>query len=214
MTNTTFIALTIGALFQPQFEALIPILKSNKIEKELNKESKENKLLGIKTESSRKRILTDIRRRVKYAPVDFWDFYSEANDSQKRIMLFYLILKAYPIALDLQFEVVIAKWKKMERKIDKFDLQMRMEELASSNETMEGWSETTKSNTTSNFLRSLEEAGLMKQSEITKPTEQPVTFWKYFIQIGESWFLEACLLSKTERAVSYTHLTLPTILRV
>src|SRR5665811_866278 len=161
MTNTTFIALTIGALFQPQFEALIPILKSNKIEKELNKESKENKLLGIKTESSRKRILTDIRRRVKYAPVDFWDFYSEANDSQKRIMLFYLILKAYPIALDLQFEVVIAKWKKMERKIDKFDLQMRMEELASSNETMEGWSETTKSNTTSNFLRSLEEAGLM-----------------------------------------------------
>lgn len=199
MTTQSFIALTIGALFQPEFEVLLPILRSEEVEQELFKESKENKLLGIKTESSRKRILTDIRRRIKYCPLGFWDFYAKANDSQKKLMLFYLILKAYPIALDIQIEVVMMKWKKMERKLDKFDIQMRLVELASSNDTVGGWSETTKSNIALNFLRSLKESGLMKKSELIKPNEQPPEFWRYFIQIGESWFLGASLLSKSER---------------
>lgn len=199
MSEKTYIALTIGALFQREFEAIIPILISDNTEKELIREFKENRVLGIKTESARERIITDLRRRTKFAPSGFWNFYSSCNQPQKKLALFFLLLNAYPVALDLQVEVVIAKWKRMEKKLDNFDLQMRLDVLATIEEKVGAWSETTKKNVFRNFLRSLKEAGLLVNGELVKPQEHPVSFWKYFIEIGESWFLEACLLSKSER---------------
>lgn len=199
MPEKTYIALTIGALFQREFEAIIPIFTSKDPQKELIKEFKENKYLGIKTESARERLLTDLRRRTKFAPEGFWEFYIACSDSQRKLALFYLLLNAYPVALDLQLEVVVEKWKKLEKKLVSFDLKMRLDELSTSVVQVGNWSETTKKNVTKNFLRSLKDAGLLIDREITKPTPQPETFWQYFISVGEQWFLEACLLSKTER---------------
>ncbi len=199
MTEKTYIALTIGALFQREFEAIIPILTSGDPQKELVKEFKENKYLGIKTESARERLLTDLRRRTKFAPDGFWEFYLSCTDSQRKLALFFLLLNAYPVALDLQMEVVVGKWKKLEKKLVSFDLQMRLDELSTSVPQVDNWSVTTKKNITSNFLKSLKDAGLLINGEINKPNLQPESFWNYFISIGEHWFLEACLLSKTER---------------
>ena len=199
MTEKTYIALTIGALFQREFEAILPILTSENPQKELVKEFKENKYLGIKTESARERLLTDLRRRTRFAPDGFWNFYLTCTDSQRKLALFFLLLNAYPVALDLQLEVVVEKWKKLEKKLVAFDLHMRLDELSTSVQQVGNWSVTTKKNVTSNFLRSLKDAGLLIKGEINRPSAQPDSFWKYFISIGESWFLEACLLSKTER---------------
>ncbi len=199
MPEKTYIALTIGALFQREFEAILPILTSEDPQKELVKEFKENKYLGIKTESARERLLTDLRRRTKFAPDGFWKFYLTCTESQKKLALFFLLLNAYPVALELQLEVVVEKWKKLEKKLDAFDLHMRLDELSTSIQQVGNWSDTTKKNVTKNFLRSLKDAGLLINREINKPRPQPESFWHYFISIGESWFLEACLLSKTER---------------
>lgn len=199
MKLKNYTALTTGALYLSEFDAIMPILQSNESHKELTRELKENRFLGIKTESSRKRIISDLRRRIKFAPVDFWDFYFAGSPLQKQLSLFFLLLIAYPVAMDLQLEVVVSKWKKLEKKINFFDLEMRLNELASSVSEVGGWSERTKKNVTTNFLKSLKEANLLVNGELTKPGFQPDEFWNYFITIGESWFLEACLLSKQER---------------
>lgn len=172
---------------------------SDNPEKELIREFKENRLLGIKTESARERILTDMRRRTKFAPRRFWNFYTACNQNQKKLALLFLLLNAYPIALELQIEVVVEKWKKREKKLDTFDLNMHLDELSTTIEKVGSWSARTKKNVSTNFLKSLKEAGLLISGELSPPPDQPATFWKYFIEIGEPWFLEACLLSKNER---------------
>jgi len=199
MTNTSFIAFTSGALLRHEFDRLLPILKQEDSDSELTKEVKENNLFGVKTESARQRILTEIKRRLKVLPTDFWDFYERSDSSHRNLLLFFVVLKAYPLALDFHFEVVLAKWKRMEKNLDKFDLKMRMDELSSSNESIDSWSESTKEKVLTVFIRMIKESGLLKGMEITRPQDTSSPFWKYFIQIGESWFLEACLLSKTER---------------
>jgi hypothetical protein len=45
----------------------------------------------------------------------------------------------------------------------------------------------------------LREVEILKNKRIGKLPDQPDWFWKYFLEIGEGWFLEACLLSKIER---------------
>jgi len=199
MTNKPFIAFTSGALLRHEFDRLLPILLLEDSDSELTKEVKENNLFGVKTESARQRILTEIKRRLKVLPNGFWDFYEKADSFHRNLLLFFVVLKAYPLALDFHFEVVLAKWKRLDKKLDKFDLKMRMDELSSGNPSIDSWSESTKEKVLTVFLRMCKESGLLKNNEITKPLEQHLVFWRYFIEIDEPWFLEACLLSKIER---------------
>ena len=199
MKSTKYIAITSGALLFNEFEKLLPILNQENREELLSNESKENQLMGVKTESARKRIVTEIKRRISNLPSDFWDFYSNSNFYQRRILLFFIVLKNYEITKDFQFEVVLQKWKRLETQLDTFDLKMRMDELSSKNQELESWSDSTQLKTITVFLRCLREVEILKNKRITKLPDQPDWFWQYFINLGEAWFLEACLLSKTER---------------
>lgn len=199
MKRSKYIAITSGSLFINEFEKLLPILTGEKQNELLLNESKENRLMRVKTESARKRIVTEIKRRISNLPADFWSFYSNCSFEQRRILLFFIVLKNYEITKDLQFEVILQKWKRLDTHLDTFDLKMRMDELASKNEEIASWSDSTQLKVTTVFLRCLREVEFLKKGKLIKPSEQPSWFWEFFVQIGEPWFLEACLLSKTER---------------
>lgn len=199
MKSPKYIAITSGSLLFNEFEQLLPILSQQGIHEALLQESKENRLMKVKTEAARKRIITEIKRRIALLPSDFWSFYSGCDFDQRRILLFFIVLRNYEVTKDFQFDVVLQKWKRLETSLDTMDLKMRMDELASKNEEIENWSESTQLKVVTVFLRCLREAGFLKNGKLTKPTDQPSWFWNYFYQIGEAWFLEACLLSKTER---------------
>lgn len=199
MKKPKYIAITSGALLINEFEQLLPILLSPQPNQALTMESKENRLMKVKTESARKRIITEIKRRISHLPHGFWDFYATCDFDQRRLLLFFIVLKSYAITKDFQFEVVLAKWKRLETLLDAFDLKMRLDELGSKSEEIAHWSESTQQKVLTVFLRCLREAGFLNKNKLEKPTEQPSWFWDYFRQKEESWFLEACLLSKTER---------------
>lgn len=199
MKSPKYIAITSGALLINEFEQLLPILSQPGIQEALLIESKENRLMKVKTEAARKRIITEIKRRIAFLPENFWSFYSGCDFDQRRILLFFIVLRNYEVTKDFQFEVVLQKWKRMETSLDSLDLKMKMDELASKNEEIGSWSESTQIKVVTVFLRCLREAGFLKSGKLTKLEEQPSWFWNYFNQIQEAWFLEACLLSKTER---------------
>lgn len=199
MKSPKYIAITSGALLFNEFEKLLPILTEVNRDELLMTESKENHLMGVKTESARRRIVTEIKRRVSNLPTDFWNFYTNCNFYQRRILLFFIVLKNYEITKDFQFEVILQKWKRLDTHLDTFDLKMKIDELSSKNEEIASWSDSTQQKVTTVFLRCLRESDFLKKGTITKLSEQPIWFWKYFNQIKESWFLEACLLSKKER---------------
>ena len=199
MKSPKYIAITSGALLLNEFEQLLPILAGKDLERDLLKESKENLLMKVKTESARSRIITEIKRRNNFLPNGFWDFYQTASIDQRRILLFFIVLKSYLIAKDFQLEVILGKWKRLETQFDLFDLQMRLDVLASKSEEIDDWSASTRLKVITVFIRCLREAGFLVNKKLRKLPEQSPAFWKYFIQIGEPWFLEACLLSKPER---------------
>lgn len=199
MKSPKYIAITSGALLLNEFEQLMPILAGNNLEADLLRESKENFLMKVKTESARSRIITEIKRRINFLPNGFWVFYQSASFDQRRILLFFIVLKSYLIAKDFQLEVVLGKWKRLEHQINSFDLQMRLDVLASKNEEIDQWSDSTRLKVITVFIRCLRETGFLVNKKLKKLPEQSPAFWKYFVEIGEPWFLEACLLSKPER---------------
>lgn len=190
---------TAGALLYNEFLSLLSILKKPDYVLHLNKEKEDNKLLKINTESARIRVITEIKKRVRSVQIEFWDFLSNQPEHQQRLALYYLILKAHPLAFDFHFEVVMKRWKSMQFELEKIDIKMRLDEISSSAEEVDSWSESTKTKTITQFIRILREAGLMKKNKLINPKIFDNSFWQYFIQIGDVWFLEACFLTKSER---------------
>ena len=192
-------AFTAGALLYSEINAVLSLLKQENFVLLLDQESKENILLRIKTEAARTRVVTELKRRVRVVDLSFWHFYEERQENEQKLALLFVILEAYPLAYDFHFEVVLKKWRSLDYNLERFDLQMRMDEIESQDEEVAQWTDSTKTKLLTNYLRMLREAGLLGRTRLRKPENIDSSFWEYFVAAGAPWFLEACFLSKTER---------------
>lgn len=174
------------------------IIMAENFEELIDAEVKNNSFLGIKTEAGRKRVTQEIRKRHENASKEFWSMFFNSEEIEQRLALLYLCLKTYPLVMDFHVEVVLKKWKSKSLRLDIFDLQMRLDEIASIDEEVMAWSEQTQKKTTTVYKRMLSEAGLLKDNELTKPQNIHSDFWNYFIEIGESWFIEVCFYNKNQ----------------
>ncbi len=165
----------------------------------LDQESKGNNLLKIKTEAARIRVVTELKKRVRVIEPFFWSFFEDRQEKEQRLALLYLVLKTYPLAFDLHFEVVLKKWRSLDFNIERFDLQMRLDEISSQNDEVAQWTEATRTKLLTNYLRMLREAGLLGRTRLKQPEHIDSSFWEYFVAAGAPWFLEACFLPKIER---------------
>lgn len=190
---------TAGSLFVNEFSALGHWLIDEHRFVLLNNEIKQNNLLSIKSETARKRVVSEIKKRIQAVDDTFWPFFLNCTEPEKRLALFYLCLKTYPLVFDLHFEVVVKRWRILEREISAYEVQMRMDELASYNDSINEWSSETRQKLITVFLRMLREAKLLNQNTLMKPTVTNADFWYYFIQQGDEWFLDACFLPKHEK---------------
>ena len=192
MKNKKFDAnFTAGGILFNEFMVLELLLSSKKFKQEISIEEEQNNVIGIATNSARKRIISEIKRRFHLAPDDFWIHFFGWNENEQKLALFYLCLKTYPVVLDLHFEVTIKKFKSG-NKLDAFDLQMRLDELASTDEDIAKWSESTFNKINVQYRKALKDAGLFDGEKPTKVSKVNDYFWNFFNDINESWFLEAC----------------------
>ncbi len=190
-------AFTASALLFEEFLRLIELLGADDFELLINREIEDNALLGIKTRAARQRVGQEIRKRYQMAPLGFWTLFREASETEQRLMLFFLCLKTYYLMFDFQMEVTLRRWKAMSATLDVVDLQMRLDEIASMDEEVGSWSELTKQKTITVYLRTLKEAGLLKQEKLLKQLHITPDFWDYFVKIGDSWFPSACFIPST-----------------
>ncbi len=196
--NTTT-AITAGALLFHEFEALHQVLVAQDPKRLLDEEVLVNQFLKIKSQAARKRIVTEIKRRVAAADLSFWEHWIGFTSEEKRLSLLYVVLKAYPIAFDLHFEVTFPKWKAKQYVVEIFDYQMYLDELASQGHVVETWTEATRRKTITHYMTVLREAGIMKGTTLRLPVGIGNDFWQYMARVASPWFFEACLLSKNER---------------
>ena len=189
---------TAGALLLSEFRSIAHLIGCEDLVDQLNKEVQENSYLRLKTELARARVVTEMKRRLKFTPSEYWNGFSSWNEQEQKLFLFYLIMNAHPLVKDLQFEAVVQRWKMLITDISKQDLQLRLQEIESWDDEVSSWSDSTKTKVLTQMIRILTEAGLLQKGRLTKPLSYNDDFWKQFIQWDAAWFLEACLLSPKE----------------
>lgn len=189
---------TAGSLLLNEFKSIVHLIGSEELIENLNKEVQGNAYLKVKTEQGRARVITEMKRRLKFTPIEQWNDFKEWQEVEKRFFLFYVILNAHPLVKDLHFEVVVKRWQMLITAISKLDFNMRLEEIESWDEEVSSWSDSTKTKVLTQMVRILTEVGILSKGHLVKPPIYNSSFWKYFIQWDATWFLEACLLSPKE----------------
>ncbi|MHA8066289.1 BrxA family protein [Aquirufa sp. ROCK2-A2] len=185
---------TAGGLLLSEFIALESILLGNDFELNIQEEQEQNKIIGIATLSARKRIISEIKRRNSCAPAGFWDHFFSWNQNEMKFGLLFLCFKTYPLILDIHIEVAFKKFK-TGNNMNAYDIQMRLDEIASSNEIVSKWSESTLEKLNVQYRKAIKDTGLYDGSHLIRPVTISHSFWSYFSSINEEWFLNACFIN-------------------
>lgn len=189
-------ALTGGGFLFEETIMLLPLLQDENSEKLLQEEKVNNNVLHINAETSRKKVITEIRRRYQAVPPSFWNDFKEMSDSDKMIALLYVILKTYKICFDFHVNVTMRKWNSISKSIDKEDLMMEFNEISAKDDFVDSWSDSTKEKVAGAYLTILRKVGMLdKENHLHSLT---CDNYGYYLAKGEPWFLEACLLQPYE----------------
>lgn len=190
---------TAAALLFEEINALADILASDERDALLKEEVKLNQRIQVNSEEGRKRKIIEIKNRSKQVDKAFWEYYlSFSNEDERRLLLFYLALKSYALLFDFHFDVTVAQWKNGNTEIDPYYYTMKLNELEADNEEIANWTDSTKEKVISRYQTMLRQAKLMEGRTIRVPQVSD-SFWCYFIEQGDPWFLEACFLKQMRR---------------
>ena len=185
-------AITGGGFLLNETLALLPLLQSTDRGERLKDEQLNNHVLMINAEASRKRAIAGISRRYDVMPPAFWQDFLAMTSAEQPIALFFVLLKTYKILFDFHVNVTIRRWNSVAKSVNKEDILMELNEISARDAFVDSWSEATKSKVISAYLSILRKIGMLdRDNQLQMPD---CTNYPYYLQIGEPWFLEACLL--------------------
>lgn len=185
-------AITGGGFLFEETCILLPLLESNDREALLKDEALNNNLLHINSETSRKRIIAEVSRRYDTLTPHFWDSFKEMSDGDKQVALLFVILKTYKICFDFHVNVVMRKWNSISKHVSHEDIMMEFNEISANDAFVDSWSEGTKKKVASTYLTILRKVGILTADGSLSSIS--CSNYGYYLQMGEPWFLDACLL--------------------
>lgn len=197
LTQTYLISFTAGGLLYDETISLLPYLNDEKI-KIISEQIKTNTLLQTNSQAARQRIIQEVKKRYMAVGSDSFSFFKDISQNERKVFLFYTCLKTYSILFDFLFDVIIDKWLSRDIDIDKSTVLYFLDKQSSSHPEIDDWKETTIQKVSSVMIRMLNEVGLLITGRL-HPLEAPNVFWNYFVENGDSWFLQICLLNKERR---------------
>jgi hypothetical protein len=185
-----------GLLYEETLRLLPTLMKDDAIDL-LRIEESQNEYLLISSQSSRKRIGQEIRKRSGVAPDGFWEYFEQSGEAEQKILLFYLCLKAYPLMFDLHFSLTVSRWKRLNYVLTKHDVLFRFDLMTGNHPEMNEWTDTTLDKLATNYLRMLREANLLAGNEL-KPALTDPNLWKTVSNWGDNWLHEAAFAGSTD----------------
>ncbi|MEO6671415.1 MAG: BrxA family protein [Ferruginibacter sp.] len=189
---------TAGGILFNEFEAILPYIQQVGIKDFLQQEVRDNLYLKINTESARKRVVTELKKRIEAVNMDFWQHYAAVSAEERKKLLFFLCCKSYQLVWDFHFKVTLPGFWAYRHEADFFPYKMYLDELASKDETVNGWSESTKKKCITNYIRMLNETGIVQNGKLQK-SEVEYEFYRFFINGNEPWALDIFLLNNDEK---------------
>lgn len=152
----------------------------------------------LNAESSRKRIIAEVKRRFESLPISYWESFLSKSESEQRVANFYVILKTYKLIFDFHVNVIMRKWSSINRQVELDDILMEIEEIGSNDEFVNGWSEATKKKVGSAYLTILKRVGMLDENNTICKLEVDDNTFAEYLKLGEPWFLEFCLVPPYE----------------
>ena len=191
-------AITGGGFLFDETNILLPLLLSEDSAALMQKEKQENNLLQINRETSRDRVMSEVKRRFNAMPRRFWSEYREMSEAAQKTAIFYVILKTYKICFDFQINVTLNKWRSISRRLTKDDLLMEFNEIGARDAFVDSWTDNTRGKVAASFLSILRKVGMLDEEGGLHPVRNSNEDMAYYLRSGEQWFLEACLLQPYE----------------
>ena len=109
-----------------------------------------------------------------------------------------MCLKTYSILFDFLFDVVLEKWLSRDLEIDKSTVLNFLDKQSSFHPEIDEWTDSTIQKAASVMIKMMKEVGILKNGQLI-PLEAPNNFWIKFVELGDPWFLQICLLNKERR---------------
>lgn len=193
--KSPYTAITGCTFLYYEFKRILPLLMDADSESLLKDEVESNRVLQVNSITSRKRFVTEFKHRYAAVPPHFWQLWQHMSEAGQRVGLFYVILKTYKLVFDFHLNVAMRKWNSVDHCLQQDDLLMEFNEISAHDEFVDSWSQATKKKCTSTYLTILRQSGLLDErtNELT-PIKLEASEFAYYINSGEEWFLEACLL--------------------
>lgn len=194
--NSIYSASFTGASFMfAEFNAILPLMMDGDLESNLKTETVERKHLQVNTEMAASRVLSEFKKRYKAMPELFWPWYISLGEQAQKAALLYVMLKTYRLLFDFHTGVTIRKWNSAERTVTANDLLGAYYDIATKDEFVDSWSDKTRKKIISSYQTILCQAGMMDRATAElRPIRLAARDYAWYVQNGEAWFLEACLL--------------------
>lgn len=151
--------------------------------------------LKIQSVAARERVIAELSKRYEAMPKVFWTDFMSLPEGQQRLALFFVLLKTYRLLFHFQVELALPKYNSIDRVLGSNDVSMCLNEIASKDEFVNGWSEQTRKKISSTYITILKQAGLIDKTngELMAPAISDEELARY-AQSGDVWFLQACFL--------------------
>jgi hypothetical protein len=128
---------------------------------------------------------------MKFTDAEFWDLFNSVSEQHKKIMLFYLVLKTYPLIWELHFEVAYKKFL-IGAELDTYSISLFLDSVASKDDYVGGWSDSTLDKLNTQYRKVLTDCGMLDKNVLRPVYGLNTEFWNYFQELGEKWFIQAC----------------------
>lgn len=200
MKGTYHAHFTAGALLQEETERVLRKFEEKNMLDFTDQPIKVNpNWTGINSEKGRITTAREIGRRMNAIPHrDVWSNYLNFSDPEQKLILYYSCCKAYGLVLDFHLEVILEKWRSFQREIDPLDFLNFLDRKSLNHPEMESWTANTQKKLAQVCLKMLKQADILRDG-VLKKVPASSSFWRNFVEMGDSWFLELMFLNEEER---------------
>lgn len=185
--NFAFVA---GALLLPETKEYVSHIQD--IDAYLqNKEQVDYMVLPTNSESSKKRLKSEIDKRLRTLNYAYIDAFRQMDTQEQGIILFLSICKSYTIIAEFCLDVIYQKWKMFDTTLSTYDFQYFLSSKLSS-EQLDNLTDNTKYKAAQVTLRIFKDVKLLQDDKITQPYLSDAVR-QLIIDNGDAWFFH-CIL--------------------
>ncbi len=193
---------TTGPLLTDETEAIINFLEEHPGD-DFSPILESDKYLKVNSQAARKRRLREILNRIQSIPQEYWDFYLRLTPKdEKNMFMYYVCMKYYPLVRDFHLDVILSKWRLLDVSYSKDEVLRFLTRASMQHPEVDEWKESTRKKVVQVLTLMLKETGIISNNKL-RLVFLPDTFWLFFIEHGEGWFLEAMFLTREQRDLLY-----------